>query len=177
MSTSVQTETKPAAFDETKLNAFMGKVVGDFGASAGAVLVVIGDKLGLYKAMAGAGGLTPGELASRTGTTERYVREWLNGNAAGGYVAYDKATGRYSLPPEQAMALADESSPAFIPGFFSIVEAMMKAEERIADNFRTGRGMEWGEHAHCLFEGTERFFRPGYIANLTTSWIPALDGV
>ena len=174
--TQTQTQTKPAAIDEAKLNAFMGKVVADFGASASAVLVVIGDKLGLYKAMAGAGPLTPAELAGKTNTNERYVREWLNANAAGGYVAYDAASARYTLPPEQAMALADESSPAFIPGFYSVVEAMMRAEERIRDSFRTGAGMAWGEHAHCLFEGTERFFRPGYVANLTTSWLPALDG-
>jgi 2-polyprenyl-3-methyl-5-hydroxy-6-metoxy-1,4-benzoquinol methylase len=177
---STQTEkhgpTTTPAFDEAKLNAFMGKVVADFGASASAVLVTIGDKLGLYKAMAGAGPLTPAELAKKTGTNERYVREWLNANAAGGYVSYDAAAARYTLPPEQALALADETSPAFIPGFYSVVQAMMGAEERIRDSFRTGAGMGWGEHAHCLFEGTERFFRPGYVANLTTSWLPALDG-
>jgi 2-polyprenyl-3-methyl-5-hydroxy-6-metoxy-1,4-benzoquinol methylase len=174
--TQKQTQTQTGAIDEAKLNAFMGKVIADFGASASAVLVVIGDKLGLYKAMAGAGPLTPAELAKKTDTNERYVREWLNANAAGGYVAYDATSARYTLPPEQAMALADESSPAFIPGFYSVVEAMMRAEERIRDSFRTGAGMAWGEHAHCLFEGTERFFRPGYVANLTTSWLPALDG-
>jgi 2-polyprenyl-3-methyl-5-hydroxy-6-metoxy-1,4-benzoquinol methylase len=171
------TENTNRPIDPDKLNAFMGKVVGDFGASAHAVLVVIGDKLGLYKAMAGAGPLTPAALAKKTGTHERYVREWLNANAAGGYVSYDAATQRYTLPPEQAMALAQEDSPAFVPGFFSMVEAMMGAEERMARNFRTGEGMAWGEHAHCLFEGTERFFRPGYLANLTSQWIPALDGV
>jgi 2-polyprenyl-3-methyl-5-hydroxy-6-metoxy-1,4-benzoquinol methylase len=163
--------------DEQKLNAFMGKVVGDFGAAASAVVVVIGDKLGLYKALASFGPLTPRALAERTRTHERYVREWLNANAAGGYLEYDAATATYSLPPEQAMALADETSPVFIPGFFSVVEAMMKAEDRIAENFRSGQGMAWGEHAHCLFEGTERFFRPGYLANLTQAWIPALNGV
>jgi 2-polyprenyl-3-methyl-5-hydroxy-6-metoxy-1,4-benzoquinol methylase len=165
------------AIDNDKLNAFMGQIIQDFGASANAVLVVIGDKLGLYKAMAGAGPLSPAELAARTGTRERYVREWLNANAAGGYVTYDAASRTYRLPPEQAFALAQEDSPAFVPGFFSVVEAMMKAEERIAGNFRTGEGMPWGEHAHCLYEGTERFFRPGYLANLTSQWIPALDGV
>src|SRR5450432_687898 len=153
--TQKQTQTQTGAIDEAKLNAFMGKVIADFGASASAVLVVIGDKLGLYKAMAGAGPLTPAELAKKTNTNERYVREWLNANAAGGYVAYDATSARYTLPPEQAMALAEES---------------------IRDSFRTGAGMAWGEHAHCLFEGTERFFRPGYVANLTTSWLPALDG-
>jgi 2-polyprenyl-3-methyl-5-hydroxy-6-metoxy-1,4-benzoquinol methylase len=163
--------------DPAKLDAFLGRVIGDFGASASAVLVVIGDKLGLYKAMAGAGPLTPAALARKTGAHERYLREWLDANAAGGYVTYDPATRSYSLPPEQAAALADESSPAFIPGFFSVVEAMMKAQERISRAFQTGEGMPWGEHAHCLFEGTERFFRPGYLANLTQQWIPALDGV
>ncbi len=176
MSTVTQTEASAPPFDEAKLNAFMGKVVADFGASASAVLVAIGDKLGLYKAMAGAGALTAAELARKTGTHERYVREWLNGNAAGGYVVYDAATSRYALPPEQALALADETSPAFIPGFYSVVEAMFSARERIAESFRSGAGMAWGEHAHCLFEGTERFFRPGYVANLTAAWLPALDG-
>jgi hypothetical protein len=170
------TVTPAARFDEAKLNAFMGKVVGDFGASASGILIAIGDKLGLYKAMAGAGALTPAELARKTGTHERYVREWLNGNAAGGYVTYDAVTGKYALPAEQALALADETSPAFIPGFYAVMEAMIRAQERIAASFRSGAGMAWGEHDHCLFEGTERFFRPGYIANLTNSWLPALDG-
>jgi SAM-dependent methyltransferase len=175
---NTQTTTDAARpIDPAKLDAFLGRVIGDFGASASAVLVVIGDKLGLYKAMAGAGPFTPAALARKTGTHERYLREWLDANAAGGYVTYDPATRSYSLPPEQAAALADESSPAFIPGFFSVVEAMMKAEERISRAFQTGGGMPWGEHAHCLFEGTERFFRPGYLANLTQQWIPALDGV
>jgi SAM-dependent methyltransferase len=163
--------------DQDKLNAFLGRVVGDMGAAMSAVLVVIGDKLGLYKAMAGAGALSPSELASKTGTHERYVREWLCAQAAGGYVAYDAATGRFTLPPEQAMALAEEDSPAFVAGAFHVIEAGVKAEERMTENFRTGKGMPWGEHAQCLFEGTERFFRPGYIANLTASWIPALEGV
>ncbi len=165
------------SIDQDKLNAFLGRVVGDMGAAMSAVLVVIGDKLGLYKAMAGAGALSPAELARKTGTHERYVREWLCAQAAGGYVAYDAATGRFTLPPEQAMALAEEDSPAFVPGAFYVIEAGAKAEERMTDNFRTGKGMPWGEHAQCLFEGTERFFRPGYIANLTASWLPALEGV
>jgi SAM-dependent methyltransferase len=163
--------------DQEKLNTFLGRVVGDMGAAMSAVLVVIGDKLGLFKAMAGAGPLTSGELAKKTGTHERYVREWLSAQAAGGYVSYDAATARFTLPPEQAFALADEGSPAFVPGFFHVIEAGVKAEERMTDNFRTGKGMPWGEHAACLFEGTERFFRPGYAANLTGSWLPALDGV
>jgi SAM-dependent methyltransferase len=165
------------SIDQDKLNQFLGHVVDDMGAAMSAVLVVIGDKLGLYKAMAGAGALTPSELAKKTGTHERYLREWLCAQAAGGYVTYDAASGRFTLPPEQAFALADEGSPAFVPGAFHVIEAGVKAEERMTDNFRTGKGIPWGEQAPCLFEGTERFFRPGYAANLTTSWIPALEGV
>jgi len=162
---------------QAKLEAFLGKVVGDLGAAMNTALVVIGDRLGLYKALAGAGPLTPGELAERTGTHERYVREWLCAQAAGGYVSYDAATKRFTLPPEQAAALADETSPAYIPGGFYIAEAVVRAQAQAAENFRTGRGMRWGEHAGCLFEGTERFFRSSYIGNLTNAWIPSLEGV
>jgi SAM-dependent methyltransferase len=165
------------AISEAKLHEFMGKAVGDIGAAMSAALVVIGDKLGLYKAMAGAGPLTPTELARRTKTAERYVREWCANQAAGGYLTYDAANGTYTLPEEQAFALADENSPAFLPGAFQIIGAVIRAEQRIAENFRSGDGMAWGEHHHCLFEGTERFFRPNYNANLIGSWIPALDGV
>jgi SAM-dependent methyltransferase len=163
--------------DEAKLNAFMGRAVGDMGAAIHAVLVMLGDRLGLYKAMANSGPLTPSELASRTGTAERYVREWLNANAASGYVTYDAASQKYSLPPEQALALAVENSPAFIPGAFQIISACFHDADKIEQAFRTGKGVGWHEHHHDLFHGTERFFRPGYLANLTTQWIPALDGV
>ena len=163
--------------DAAKMNEFLGRAVGDIGAAISAALVIIGDKLGLYKAMAGAGPVTPAELARRTETTERYVREWLGNQAAGGYVSYDPATGRYSLPPEQAAALADESSPAFLPGAFQMIAAAMKAEPRIAENFRTGAGLDWCDHDPMLFVGTERFFRSGYIGHLTSHWIPALDDV
>ena len=163
--------------DEKKLNEFMGRAVGDIGAGISAALVVIGDKLGLYKAMASGGPVTSTELAARTETTERYVREWLNNQAAGGYVTYDAETRCYTLPPEQAMALADETSPAFLPGAFQIVAAAMRAEPRIANAFRTGAGLDWTEQDPILFEGTERFFRPGYIGNLTAAWLPALEGV
>jgi 2-polyprenyl-3-methyl-5-hydroxy-6-metoxy-1,4-benzoquinol methylase len=166
-----------AAIDENKLNAFMGRAVGDIGAAMSAALVLIGDELGLYKAMASAGAITPAELAKRTETTERYVREWLNNQAAGGYVSYDAASGRYTLPPEQAMALADETSPAFIPGAFQLIAAAMRAEPRIAQAFRNGDGLDWGEHDPILYVGVERFFRPGYLGNLVSAWIPALDGV
>jgi SAM-dependent methyltransferase len=163
--------------DDGKLQEFLGKVVTDVGAAMSAVLVVMGDRLGLYKAMAQGGPQTPTELAKRTQTTERYVREWLNAQAAGGYVAYEAATGRYVLPPEQAVALADETSPAFVPGLFQVTQAMWSGEPRMVENFRTGAGFEWGHQHPCLFEGTERFFRSGYIGNLLQAWIPALEGV
>jgi 2-polyprenyl-3-methyl-5-hydroxy-6-metoxy-1,4-benzoquinol methylase len=163
--------------DEKKLNDFMGKVVGDVGAAMSAALVVIGDKLGLYKAMAEAGAVTPSDLARLTGTTERYLREWLNAQAASGYVEYEAATGRFSLSPEQAFALADDTSPASVPGLFHVTAAMWHGEEKMTDNFRSGRGIEWGAQHPCLFEGTERFFRAGYIGNLVAGWLPALDGV
>lgn len=163
--------------DQAKLNEFVGKVVTDVGSAMSAALVVIGDKLGLYRAMAQSGPITPAELAQRTETAERYVREWLNAQAAGGYVSYDPATGKYLLPPEQAAALADPESPAFVPGLFQVTAAMWAGESKIAANFRTGAGLEWAHQHPCLFEGTERFFRSGYIGNLIGSWIPALDGV
>ena len=163
--------------DDKKLNDFLGKVVGDVGAAMSAALVAIGDKLGLYKAMAESGPITPEELARRTGTTERYVREWLNAQAAGGYLAYDAKAERFFLPPEQAVALADETSPASVPGLFHVTAAMWHSEEKMTENFRSGGGLEWGSQHPCLFQGTERFFRSGYIGNLVSSWIPALDGV
>jgi SAM-dependent methyltransferase len=163
--------------DEAKMHAFLGQAVGDVGAAMSAVLALIGDKLGLYKAMAGAGPLSVADLARRTQTTERYVREWLGNQAAGGYVAYDAKSDTYTLPPEQAAALADESSPFFVAGAFEVIAAAFKAEPRIAENFRTGAGLDWGEHDCRLFSGTERFFRPNYRGHLVSSWIPALDGV
>lgn len=163
--------------DESKLNEFMGKAVGDMGATLNAALVIIGEKLGLYKAMANAGPLTAAELAQKTQTTERYVREWLAAQAAGGYVTYDAPAGRYTLPPEQALALAVENSPAYIPGAFQLILAATKAVPRLTEAFRSGAGMGWHEHDAELFEGTERFFRPNYMAHLVNEWIPALDGV
>ncbi len=167
----------PPALDMDKLHAFMGKAVGDMGASLHAVLILLGDRLGLYKAMADSQPVTSQDLASRTSTSERYVREWLNANAASGYLLYDPTTRTYTLPPEQALALAVEDSPAFLPGYFQIVSACFHDADRIADAFRTGHGVGWHEHHHDLFHGTERFFRPGYLANLVSGWIPALDGV
>jgi SAM-dependent methyltransferase len=150
------------------------KAVGEMGAAMNAALIVIGYKLGLYKAMSGAGPITSAELAKKTGTTERYVREWLASQAAGGFVTYDAAAGRYTLPPEQALALADETSPVFLPGFFEIVAACTKDEAKITEAFRSGKGVGWHEHDHGLFAGTERFFRPNYRAHLISEWIPAL---
>ena len=171
MSTTAQT------IDEAKLNEFMGRFVGDLGAALSAALVVIGDRLGLYRAMADGHPVTPEELAGRTGTDPRYVREWLSNQAAGGYVTYDAPSGNFSLSPEQSLALAQEGSPAFVPGAFQVATSLTKDEETISNAFLSGNGVGWHEHHHDLFSGTERFFRPGYAANLITSWIPALDGV
>ena len=164
----------PQPLDQIKLHEFVMKAVGEMGAAMNAALIVIGDKLGLYKAMSGAGPMTSAELAKKTGTAERYVREWLASQAAGGFITYDAATGKYTLPPEQALALADETSPVFLPGFFEIVAACTKDEAKITDAFRTGKGVGWHEHDHGLFAGTERFFRPNYRAHLVSEWIPAL---
>jgi SAM-dependent methyltransferase len=165
------------AVNEDKMNAFLGKVVGDFGASLSSALVYLGQKLGLYKAMADGGPVTPAELAQRTGTNERYIREWLINQAAGAYVEYDPPSGAYSLSPEQAVALTDEQSPFYVGGGFFVVKAMTGAVSRIEDHFRKGGGMLWGEHDPDLFIGTERFFRPGYAAHLVASWIPSLTGI
>ena len=171
------TTTTQAPIDEAKLEQFVGSVVGDLGATLNTALIRIGDELGLYKAMAGAGPLTAAELAERTETAERYVREWLAAQAAGGYVAYDADSERYELPPEQAMALADEDGPAFMLGGFQMASAVLADQPKLAEAFKTGEGVGWHEHDHRLFEGVERFFRPGYRTNLVEEWIPALDGV
>src|SRR4051795_96223 len=163
--------------DEAKLEAFMGRFVGDMGAAATAPLVLIGDKLGLYRAMADGEPVTPAQLAATTGCRERYLREWLCQQAASGYVEYEAADGTFRLPPEQALALAEPDSPVFIPGAFQLLAAIVKDEPHITERFRSGEGFGWHEHDHDLFEGTERFFRPGYLANLVESWLPSLDGV
>ncbi|MEP7149473.1 MAG: class I SAM-dependent methyltransferase [Acidobacteriota bacterium] len=166
------------AIDEEKLNQFLGKAVTDFGATMHAGLVVIGESLGLYKAMFEAGKpLAPADLAERTGTKERYVREWLNAQAAGGYVSYDEASQSYFLSEEQAFTMADEKSPAYLPGAFLLAISSLHAVPKLIERFRTGEGLGWHEHDAGLFRGTEMFFRPGYAANLISSWIPALDGV
>ncbi len=162
------------AVDMDKLNAFIGRFVGDLGAAVHAGMVVIGDRLGLYKALA-AGPMSPAELAAKTDTDERYVREWLSSQAAGGYVNYDDKTKRFNLSEEQAFALADEDSPAYVPGAFQLALGSLLSVPRITDAFRTGAGMGWGEHDENVFHGCEKFFRPGYAANLVSTWIPALD--
>jgi SAM-dependent methyltransferase len=162
--------------DMKKLEAFLGKVVGDVGASMSSALVVLGDRLGFWRALA-QGPLRADELAARTECAERYCREWLDAQAAAGYVTYDPTSTAYTLPPEHAMALAEPDSPAFVPGLFQVTQAIFAAIPAMQERFRTGEGYAWGEQHPCLFEGTERFFRSGYIGNLVSSWIPALDGV
>ena len=166
-----------AQLDADKLEQFVFRAVEEVGATLNTALVVMGDRLGLYRALAGAGALTPSELAARTGTAERYVLEWLNAQAAGGFVTYHPADGRYSLPPEQAVAFCDEDSPAYLPGLFQNALGSVLDSPRITDAARTGAGVGWHEHNHDVHEGCERFFRPGYNANLVDSWLPALDGV
>jgi len=163
--------------DEAKLEAFMGQAVTDMGAIISAPLMLIGEKLGLYKAMAGAGPLSSDEVAERSGAAERYVREWLRNQAAGGYVVYDPGSDRYSLPDEHALALADEDSPFYILGVYDLIASLYADEDQLLEVFRSGDGMGWHEHDDRLFRGTERFFRPGYRAHLIAEWIPALDGV
>jgi len=166
--------------DDTKMMAFVDRAVGDVGAVLGGAMVVIGDKLGLYRSMAGAGPLTTAELAARTATAERYVREWLSAQAARGYVSYHgegDGDGLFSLPDEHAIPLTDETSPACVIGAFEIAVGSVYATDTIAERFRTGDGFPWGAHDHHVLGGCERFFRPGYLNNLASAWIPALDGV
>jgi SAM-dependent methyltransferase len=170
-------QTNRPAPDAERLNTFLGRMVGELGAIATGALVVLGDRLGLYKAMASGERLSSAELARRTGTTERYVREWLCAQAAAGYVEYDDASNLFYLNPEQATVFGDEDSPASMAGAFEVMSSLWLDEAKIADAFRTGRGVGWHEHSKCLFRGTERFFRPSYNANLVDSWLPALDGV
>ncbi|HSM79038.1 MAG TPA: class I SAM-dependent methyltransferase [Bryobacteraceae bacterium] len=168
--------TQVPAIDLNKLNAFIGQFVTDLGAAVHTGMVVIGEKLGLYKALAGEP-LSPAQLAAKTQTDERYLREWLSSQAAGGYVIYDEKSGKFSLSEEQAFALAVEDSPAYLPGAFELALGSLAAVPRITEAFRTGAGMGWGEHVDGVFHGCEKFFRPGYAANLISAWIPALHGV
>ncbi len=160
-----------------KLNELAGRLVGDLGAAMAGASVVLGDRLGLYKAMASGEPISSTELAKKTKLHERYVREWLCSQAASGYVSYNEESDQFSLSPEQAMAFAEEDSPIFFAGAFDIVQATYLDEPKVEEAFRTGKGVGWHDHSKCLFSGTERFFRPGYNANLVSSWIPALDGV
>ncbi|MGB3815984.1 MAG: class I SAM-dependent methyltransferase [Shinella sp.] len=163
--------------DLQKLDTLVGRLVGDVGAAVSGALVVLGDQLGIFKAMADGAPVGTRELATKTGVKERYLREWLSAQAAADYVTYHAETDRFSLTPEQAMVFAEENSPAFFVGAFEVVQSMWMDEPKIADAFRTGRGVGWHEHSTCLFRGTERFFRPGYNSHLVAEWIPALNGV
>jgi len=164
------------ALNMDKLNAFVGQFVADLGAAVHTGMVVIGEKLGLYKALA-TEPMTPAQLAAKTKTDERYLREWLGSQAAGGYVSYDEKSGQFSLTQEQAFTLANEDSPAYLPGAFELALGSLNAVPRITESFRTGAGMGWGEHTEGVFHGCEKFFRPGYAANLVSAWIPALHDV
>ncbi|HVM03039.1 MAG TPA: hypothetical protein VM263_10255, partial [Acidimicrobiales bacterium] len=167
-----------SAVDHAEVEAFLGQLVGDAAAVFHAATVVLGDKLGIYRALAEVGPATPEELAQRTGCDARYLREWLHAQVASGYCGHDPLTGRFGLSPAQAAVLADDSSPAFAAGIMALAAVAIKDEERLGrDAVRTGAGVGWHEHHHDLFAGTERLFKPGYVANLVTSWIPALDGV
>jgi 2-polyprenyl-3-methyl-5-hydroxy-6-metoxy-1,4-benzoquinol methylase len=163
--------------DETKLNAFIGKVLGDLGGGFSVPMVRMGDKLGLYKALKEHGPMTAGELAAKTKVAERYAREWLSHQAASGYLEYEPATGKFTLPAEQAMVFADSDSPVYLQGAFDLAVAMMENQPKVETAFRSGKGVGWGDQAPCLFCTVGRFFRPGYHNNLAASWLPALEGV
>jgi SAM-dependent methyltransferase len=171
------TAIEGSSIDQAKLEGFVGQVVGDMGAAISGLLFHIGDRLGLYKAMAGAGPLTSAALAARTGAAERYVREWLGNQAAGGYVTYDPADGTFELSAEQAMVVANEDSPVFLGGAFEGIASCYADHDLLVEAFRTGAGVGWQEHDDRLFSGTLRLFRPGYAAHLVDEWLPALDGV
>ncbi len=171
------TEPSVVNVDMDKLMSFVHRAVDEVGATLNSALVVMGDKLGLYRELAGAGPLTSRELAERTGTVERYTREWLCAQAAGGFVEYDPESGRYNLPPEQAVALTDDSSPAYLPGIFQIAIGSVIDSPRVMEVARTGGGIGWHDHVADVHEGCERFFRPGYNAHLIAEWLPALDGM
>jgi SAM-dependent methyltransferase len=168
--------TQLPALDMNKLNAFIGQFVADLGASVHAGMVVIGEKLGLYKALA-TGPMTAAELAAKTGTDARYLSEWLASQAAGGYITYEETSHKFKLSEEQAFTLANEDSPAYLPGAFELALGSLAAVPRITESFRTGAGMGWHEHDDHVFHGCEKFFRPGYAANLMSSWIPSLNDV
>jgi SAM-dependent methyltransferase len=163
--------------DPEKLEGLLGKLVGDLGATVSASLVLLGDRLGIYKAMADGKAVTPEELAAKTKLDARYLREWLSAQAAAGYIDYSAKSKKFKLTPEQACAFADEGGPAFFAGAFDVAQSMWLDEPRVAEAFKTGKGVGWHEHSPCLFHGTERFFRPGYNAHLVSRWIPSLKGM
>jgi 2-polyprenyl-3-methyl-5-hydroxy-6-metoxy-1,4-benzoquinol methylase len=163
--------------DEERLGRVLGQAVTDLGAALNGALVMIGDELGLWKALAGAGPLTSAAIAERSGVAERYVREWCSAQAASGYLEYDPAGETFVLTPEQAMAFADENSPVYMLGGYHVISAAYKDREHITERIRDGEGFGWHEHDPELFAGTEQFFRPGYRAHLVAEWIPALDAV
>jgi 2-polyprenyl-3-methyl-5-hydroxy-6-metoxy-1,4-benzoquinol methylase len=163
--------------DKSKLEEFMMKAVGDMASSFGAMMIILGDRLGLYKTMAKTGPITSEELANQTNTAERYIREWLASQAAAGYITYNSTNHKYFLPQENAMVLAIEDSPTFIMGSYQVVRSIFKDEDKFVDIFKSGKGLSWGEHHHDLFEGTAKFFKPNYMGNLIPSWIPSLEGV
>src|SRR5918911_1157282 len=163
--------------DEAKLHEFIEKAINEWGAAYGALLAFVADRLGLFKAMAEADALTPEELAKKTDTHPRMIREWLAAQAAGGFVTYNPDTGTYTLPRRAGFALTNENSPAYIAGFYQALAGLYKDQEKIIDAFRTGKGLGWADHHHYLFEGIERFYKPGYVAHLIASWIPTLEGV
>ena len=171
------TTTETPRLDEAALEQFVHQAVGDLGAAISGLMVHLGDRLGFYRAMAGAGPLTPGDVATLTGTKERYVREWLSNQAAGGYVAYDAEEGTFELGAEQALVLADDKSPVFLNGAFETIGSCYTDHEAFVRAFTTGEGVGWGDHDDRLYTGALRLFRPGYEANLVSSWLPALDGV
>jgi SAM-dependent methyltransferase len=171
------TVQEPTVLDTDKLMSFVFRAVDEVGATLNTALVVMGDKLGLYRALNGAGPLSPADLARRAGISERYAQEWLNAQAAGGYVDYDPDSGRYVLPPEQAVVLTDESSPAYLPGLFQTALGSVLDSPRITEAAKTGAGVGWHDHVRDVHEGCERFFRPGYNAHLVAEWLPALAGV
>ncbi len=164
------------AIDETKLQEFMVKAAEDMSGSIGAMMIMLGERLGLYKAMADSKHITSDQLATKTNTAERYVREWLASQAAAGYVKYNPSDQTFSMPSEQALVLADDESPFYIQGAYQIIRSIFKDEEKFLEIFKTGKGLRWGEHDHNLFEGTAKFFKPNYLGNLVQSWIPSLDG-
>lgn len=177
MATIAPPQPATAEPDMQKLEQFMNKLVGDMGAAMSGSLVITGAKLGLYKALAEMGLATSNDLAKRLGLDERYVREWLSAQAASGFVDYEPEGERFSMNPEQQMALSNEDSPVYVAPAFELIASAYIDEPKITDAFKSGNGVGWHEHHECLFRGTEKFFRPGYRANLVSSWLPALDGV